>query len=141
MATNSYMTFLMYKASGTTTYTKLVDIKDYPDIGGSPEVLDTTTLSNRNRTNILGIQETESMEFTCNYDKDDYETIKALVGTVQHLAVWFGGTESGATLTPSGDEGKWSFDGYIDVHPTGKGVNEVREMVVTIAPSSDIDFA
>ena len=43
MATSSYKSFLMYKKSGAT-YEKLVDIKDYPDIGGSPETLETTTL-------------------------------------------------------------------------------------------------
>ena len=32
MATSSYKSFLMYKKSGET-YEKLVDIKDYPDIG------------------------------------------------------------------------------------------------------------
>ena len=49
MATSSYKSFLMKKGTGDT-YEKLVDIKDYPDIGGSPETLETTTLSDSMQT-------------------------------------------------------------------------------------------
>lgn len=34
MAISSYKTYLMYKASDSGTYTKLIDIKDFPDLGG-----------------------------------------------------------------------------------------------------------
>lgn len=34
MAISTYKTFLMYKASGGSTYSKLIDIKDFPDLGG-----------------------------------------------------------------------------------------------------------
>ena len=30
-------TYLMYKASGSSEFTKLVDIKNFPDLGGEPE--------------------------------------------------------------------------------------------------------
>lgn len=137
MATSTYMTFLMHKASGSTTYTKLVDIKDYSDIGGAPETLETTTLTDKMQTFILGIQSNEARTFTCNYDKDDYEKVKALEGTVQHFAIYMGGTEgAGGVITPTGSEGMWKFDGYASVNVGGKGVNEVREMTITIAPST-----
>lgn len=47
MAINTYKVFLMKGATsgGNTTWTKLIDIKDFPDLGGSPEMLETTTLS------------------------------------------------------------------------------------------------
>ena len=43
---NTYKTFLMQGATtgGSTTWTKLLDIKDYPDLFGSPEKLEKTTL-------------------------------------------------------------------------------------------------
>ena len=34
MAVNTYKTFLMYKASASAEYTKVIDIKNYPDLGG-----------------------------------------------------------------------------------------------------------
>lgn len=139
-ATSTYKTFLMKGSTSgsSTTWEKLVDIKSYPDLGGSPELLETTTLSDKMRTNILGIQGNDSMEFTCNYDKTDYTTITALEGTEQELAVWFGGTESNGEVTPTGSEGKFSFKGYVSVYANGGEVNAVREMTVTVAASTPI---
>ena len=54
MFTSSYKTFLMQKKN--TAYEKLVDIKSFPDLGGAPELLETTTLSDSMQTYIEGIQ-------------------------------------------------------------------------------------
>ena len=137
MATSSYKSFLMKKGTGDT-YEKLVDIKDYPDIGGSPETLETTTLSDSMQTYINGIQSSEAMEFTINYTSEIFDTIEAMSDTETEFAIWFGGTESAGVVTPTGDEGKFSFKGYISIRVSGKGVNEVREAVISIAPSTVI---
>lgn len=140
MATSSYKTFLMYKATTeATTYTKLIDIKDYPDLGGTPELLETTTLSDNMQTNILGIQSLDALEFTANYTLADFVKLKALEGVTKEYAVWMGGTENtNAGPTPSGTEGKFEFQGQLSVFPSGKGVNEVREMTISIAASTVI---
>lgn len=140
MATSSYKTFLMKGtgSGGSVTYTKLVDIKDFPDLGGAPEMLDTTTLSDKMKTSIPGIQSVDSLQFTLNYDSDVYDTLDELTGVETKYAVWFGGTESGGEVTPTGSEGKFSFTGTSSIYASGKGVNEVREMVLTIAPSTPI---
>ena len=44
MAITSYKTFLMHSTDGTA-YTKLVDIKEFPDLGKAPDTIDITTLS------------------------------------------------------------------------------------------------
>lgn len=137
MATSSYKSFLMVKGTGDT-YSKVVDIKDYPDLGGEPEMLETTTLSDPIQTNIPGIQTMDSMTFTANYTPEDFATVKALEGAEHSFSVWFGGTESGGVLTPSGAEGKFNFDGQLVVFVLGKGVNEVREMQISIAASTPI---
>ena len=139
MASSSYKTFLMQKGTGST-YTKLVDIKDYPDLGGTPELLPTTTLSDGMETNIAGIQSLDALQFTCNYDLQTYTTLKALEGQTKSYAVWMGGTESNGVVTPTGSEGKFKFDGQLSVYVTGKGVNEVREMVISIAASTVISL-
>ena len=136
MATSSYKTFLMYKKNDA--YEKLVDIKDFPDLGGAPEMLETTTLSDSMQTYIEGIQSQDALEFNVNYTKALYEQIEDMKGIETEFAVWFGGTESGDTVTPTGDEGKFNFKGYISIRVTGKGVNEVREAVLSIAPSTPI---
>lgn len=136
MAISTYKIFLMKKTSDT--WEKLIDIKDFPDLGGSPELLETTTLSDKMQTYIPGIQSLDALEFTANYTKADYTSLKALEGVENEYAVWFGGTESGETVTPTGSEGKFKFTGALSVYASGGGVNEVVGMTITIAPSTPI---
>ena len=128
------------KSTDGSQYEKLIDIKDFPDLGGAPEMLETTTLSDSMQTYIPGIQSLDALEFTTNYTKEDYETLKALEGTELYFAIWFGGTVSGGTATPTGEHGKFNFKGSLSAFPTGGGVNEVVGMTITIAPSTPITF-
>lgn len=139
MAISSYKTFLMYKK--TETFEKLIDIKDFPDLGGAPEMLETTTLSDRMQTYIPGIQSLDALEFTANYTLADFKKLKELEGKETEYAVWFGGTEEGGTLTPTGSDGKYSFKGQLSAYPVGTDVNNVVDMKITIAPSTPINLA
>ena len=136
MAISTYKSFLMHKKS--STYEKLIDIKSFPDLGGSPELLETTTLSDGMTTNIMGIQSLEALEFECNYTMEDYTKLKAMEGTVTDFAVWLGGSVSGGTVTPTGSDGKFEFKGQLSVYVNGGGVNEVVSMTVSIAASTPI---
>jgi len=142
MAISTHNAFLM-KGTGASpaTWEKLVDIKDFPDLGGAPEMLETTTLSDGAQTYIPGIQSLEALEFTANYTKTDYTTLAALAGTDADYAVWFGATETGGVITPDGSDGKFTFKGQLSAFPVGGGVNEVVDMTITIAPSTPITFA
>lgn len=139
MAISTYKVFLMMKKD--VAYEKLVDIKDFPDLGGSPEMLETTTLSDKMQTYIPGIQNLDALEFTANYTKADFAKLKALDGVEHDFAVWFGGTEEANILTPTGSDGKFEFKGQLSVYPVGGGVNEVVDMNITIAPSTPITEA
>lgn len=140
MAISTYKVFLMHKGSSEASYTKLIDIKEFPDLGGDPEMLETTTLSDKMQTYIAGIQSLDGLSFTANYDLADYKSLKALEGKDEKYAVWFGGTETAGTLTPTGSDGKFSFDGQLTAYPTGGGVNEVVDIGITIAPSTPIQL-
>ena len=140
MAISTYKVYLMHKGSSDTAFSKLIDIKEFPDIGGDPELLETTTLSDAMQTFILGIQANEGLAFTANYTKSDYTTLNALAGKNEHYAIWFGATVSNNVLTPDGSNGKFSFDGELAVHVSGGGVNEVVDMAITIAPTTVISF-
>lgn len=136
-ATSTYMTFLMHK--NAENYEKLIDITEFPDLGTDPEMLETTTLSDRMQTFIMGIQGNEAMTFNTNYNNEGYMALKALKNKEEGYAVWFGGTENDdGTVTPTGEEGKFSFNGQLSARITGGGVNEVRGMSITIAPTSVI---
>jgi hypothetical protein len=128
MARSTYGVYLMHKETGDT-YTKLVDIKDFPDLGGSPEMLETTTLSDSMQTYIEGIQSSDALEFTANYTKEDYTKCNALKGKKESYAVYFG---------EEGVDGKFEFDGYLSARVNGGGVNEVVGMTISIAPATEI---
>ncbi len=128
MAISTYGIYLMHKATGGT-YEKLVDIKDFPDLGGAPEMLETTTLSDAMQTYIEGIQSADALEFTANYTKEDYTKCNALKGKKEGYAVYFG---------EEGTNGKFEFDGYLSARVNGGGVNEVVGMTLSIAPATAI---
>lgn len=139
MATSTYMTFLMHKTPGKSQYEKLLDITEFPDLGTDPEMLETTTTSDRMQTFILGIQGNEALNFNSNYDHAEYLALKELERKKEQYAVWFGGVENpDGTVTPTGNEGRFSFGGELSVRVTGGGVNEVRGMGITIAPNTII---
>lgn len=137
MATSTYQTYLMHGTGAGSTMEKLVDIREFPDLGTDPELLETTTLSDFMQTYIMGIHGNEGLQFTTNYDKEDYTALKALENKTEKYAVWFGANASGQ---PDGHEGKFSFDGQLSVRPTSGGVNQVRGMQLTIAASTPIEF-
>ena len=142
MAINTYRVFLMKKdtAGGTGTYKKLIDIKTFPALGGAPVLLETTTMSDNMKTYINGIQGASGLEFEHNYTLTDYKALKALEGKELELAVWFGGTGDGASLVPTGSDGKFKFKGTLSVYVDGANVNEVVKMKTTIAPSTPIEL-
>ena len=143
MAINTYRVFLMKKdtaGGGTGTYKKLIDIKTFPALGGAPELLETTTMSDNMKTYINGIQGASGLEFEHNYTLTDYKALKALEGKELDLAVWFGGTGDGAALVPTGADGKFKFKGTLSVYVDGANVNEVVKMKTTIAPSTPIEL-
>ncbi len=136
MAISTYKSFLMHKKA--SAYEKLIDIKSFPDLGGTPELLETTTLSDGMTTNVMGIQSLDALEFECNYTLEDYTKLKAMEGTEADFAVWLGGTVSNGTATPTGSDGKFEFKGQLSVYVNGGGVNEVVGMTVSIAASTPI---
>lgn len=133
--TSTIDTFLLSKSG--STYTILYPIKDYSDLGGAPESIDVTTLSDHVRHSVPGLQDTDNVEFTSNYDKTDFQSGKALEGEEGTYAVAFGSSAANKV----GSEGVFEFNGYLTVTVSGGGVNDAREMVTTINLTSDISFS
>ena len=144
MAENTSLTFLMKgSGTGTLTWTKLVDIKSYPDNKQARPTLDATTLSDTAKKYIFDIDDPGSsgMDFTCNYDATNYATILAMEGTETDLAIWLGGTVSDGVATPTGSSGKFVGKGYVTVRLSGGQVSAVREMIVNVAPTKIFEKA
>lgn len=131
MAKCTNKTFLMYKATAeATTFTKLVDITEYPDLGGATNKLDATTLSDTKKRNINGIEDSAELEFKALYEKADYTKLAALetAGTSNKYQIWFG---------DAGIDGIWEWDGKIHVYPTSGKSDAVREMSFTITDEGE----
>ncbi len=113
--------------TSAASLTKKIDIKNFPDLGGAPELIEVTTLSDPVQVYINGIQTAGEMAFTSNYTKANYTAVKADEGKELYYALEFG---------DEGDEGIFEWQGEHSVHITGAEVNSPVEMVITIAPST-----
>ena len=140
MAVTSIGVFLMLNKTGNT-YEKLVDIKDFPDMGGEPEMIEITTLSDLIKKYVKGIQDTGALKFTMNFTKEDFAKVKLLESASQKFALWIGGKVVSGVMTPDGSNGKFEFGGDVSVYVNGSGVSEAINATITIAVSTEINFS
>ena len=108
---------------------KVVDIKDFPDLIGDPNMLETTTLSDEAVTNIPGIRSSDMLTFTCNYTKEDFTAVNEKANTAMYYALEFS------------DGSKFTWQGQHTCGVPGKGVDEVIEFTINIAASTAVEFA
>lgn len=127
MAINTYGITLKWGESADAV-AKVVDIKDFPDMIGDPEMLETTTLSDAQVTNIPGIKTGDSLTFTANFTKTDFNAVNADAGKHLHYALEFS------------DGSKFTWQGQHTCGLPGKGVNEVVEFTIVIAASTAVEF-
>ena len=107
---------------------KVVDIKDFPNLWGDPNLLETTTLSDGMQTHIPGIKKSELMSFTCNYTSADFELVDTDSGKELYYVLEFS------------DGSQFSWQGQHECGVPGKGVDEVIEFRINVVPSSVIIF-
>lgn len=122
---------LSYKASGGSAFTDLTNLQEIPDLGGSADSVEVTTLDDAAHMYINGLKDYgDSLDFTFLYDKTQYTTLNGLTGTLS-WKVTFPGT-NGLTAT---------FDGESSVKINGVGVNDAISYTLSVKPSSAITFA
>ena len=132
MAILSNKAYLMRKASGQSTFSKLLDITSIPDLGGAPDQIDVTTLSDLQTRNINGIQSVSALEFGAWYDKDTYAALQTIAEADQSKTqdnldtyqVWFG---------DDGTHGKFEWQGKLSVYVGAVESNAAVPMTVTIS--------
>ena len=127
MAINTFGVSLKWGESAETV-AKVVDIKDFPDMIGDPEMLETTTLSDAQVTNIPGIKSSDTLSFTCNYTKADFTAVNADAEKPLFYTLEFS------------DGSKFAWQGQHTCGLPGKGVNEVIEFTINIAASTPVEF-
>jgi len=127
MAISTYLATLKWGADDASVK-KVIDIKEFPDLMGEPNMLETTTMSDAAQTYIPGIKSMDSMAFTYNYTKETFAAVKADEGKAMHYVLEFS----------DGSSFKWQ--GTHTATLAGKGVDEVIEAGISIAPSTEVTF-
>ena len=121
MAISSYKTSLKYGSDSPTTE---IVIKDFPSLLGKRNSLETTTLSDDAQTFIQGIRsQSESFDFTANYDPTVYASINAL-DAIQKCSLTFS------------DGSGYTWDGYLSASVNEGSVDAVIEMTISIVPAT-----
>ena len=132
MAILSNKAYLMRKANGGASFAKLLDITSIPDLGGAPDQIDVTTLSDIQTRNINGIQSVSALEFGAWYDKDKYAELQTISeadrdktqAQLDTYQVWFG---------DDGVYGKFEWQGKLSVYVGSVESNAAVPMTVTIS--------
>lgn len=121
MALTTYQTSLKYGSDSPNTE---IVIKDFPSLLGKRNALETTTLSDDAQTFVPGIRaQSESFDFTANYDASVYAAINAL-DEVQKCSLTFS------------DGSGYTWDGYLSASVNEGSVDAVLEMTISITPST-----
>jgi hypothetical protein len=108
---------------------KVIEIKDFPDLYGENEMLETTTLSSPVQTHIPGVKASETLTFTYNFTKEDFAKVEADANKPLFYELVFS------------DGSKFTWEGQHTSGLPGKSVNEVIEATVNIAASTAVVFS
>lgn len=122
---------LSYKGSGSS-YTVIDNLQECPELGGSAETVEVTTLADGNKKYIKGIKDFGELEFKFLYDNSgatsNYRVVKGLedAGKVVDWKVTF----------PDGTA--FAFSGEVTTKIDGAAVNAALTFAATITLNSDI---
>lgn len=119
--------------------TQVCPIKSYPDMGGDPETIEVTDLTDHKQRNIKGVQSSDLLEFTANYIKKNFDACKTIekLGEAEWFGLVFGEDENGDM---DGHDGVIAWQGGLSAYITSGDVNSVREMKIVISTVTAPDF-
>ncbi len=129
MAAKAYNTIgtILRFGVGTDAPTELCRIKSFPDLGGAPDTIETTDLQDEVTTSILGVQNIDSLEFTCNYTYEKYTEVLAKAGQAGKFE-----------LVLAHGQGVAKWEGEFSVYVNAGEVNGAYEMTIVAVPSTKI---
>ncbi|WIF95015.1 phage tail tube protein [Caminicella sporogenes] len=128
----SVETKLFYKAKGDTDFTEIELLMEVPELGGDPEKIDVTTLSDKVKKYIPGVKDLGDLAFKFLYDNStvnsNYRVLKGLEenNTLATFKVQY----------PDGTAHE--FDAYVSVKMDAAAVNAALTFTATFSLQSDI---
>ena len=112
---------------------ELSGVTDIPDMGATPEKLETTSLKDKCRTYIDGIKDYGDLEFSLIYEEGtdgNYATLHALEKSKEEVKIEVVFSENT----------KFIFYGTVGLKVNAVGINAVVTFAMTVALSSDIGY-
>lgn len=144
------ITLSIQKADSTGEYTVIPGLLEVPDIGGTTEKIDVTTLADTSRQYINGIKDYGELTFKFLYDglccKDGMDD----VSNYQFLYDLFEGRNAGGDgpkswklqyKSTSTRQFNFTFKGYGSLSMDSASVNSALTFTLTITLASDIQYA
>lgn len=120
------------KSDSSGSFTKLLGLKEIPEMGTDPEKVENTCLEDKNMQYEMGIGDPGDIVYKFKYDNttatSPYRLMRAAQDAGEVLS--FKETLKDGTTT--------EFDGQVSVKRTGGGVNGVIEFNLSIALLSDL---
>lgn len=124
-------TTLEYSTDGSSGWTELSKIKTFPELGGTPEQIETTDLTDEIQTFVLGVQQLDVMEFEANYSPAAFQKVKEQEGKDLHYRVKLG---------KEGALGSVKWQGQHSVRISEGEVNGAIGMIISCSASTVLDF-
>lgn len=119
---------LSYKAGSGSTFTELTNLQEIPELGGSAESIEITTLADAAHVYTDGIMNYgDSLAFKFLYEKAQFTTLNGL-----EAAEWKVELPDGAACT---------FSGTSSVKLDGAGINAALTYTLSIKPNSEMAWA
>lgn len=129
MATISKGITLSYKQGEAPEYTPLTNLQEIPELGGSAEAIEITTLADEAHVYTDGLLDYgDSLDFKFLYEKVQFNTLNALVGATN----W-------QVKLP--DNSVCSFSGTSSVKLDGVGVASALTYTLSVKPNSKMVWA
>ena len=127
MATISKGIKLSYKADAD--FVELTNLQEIPELGGSTEAIDITTLADGAYMYMDGLKNYgDSLEFKFLYEKEQFTTLQGLTSSLE----WKVELPDGTACT---------FGGTCSVRFEGVGVNAALTYLLAIKPNSEMVWA
>lgn len=108
-------------------FSELCRIKDFPDLIGTPNLIDVTDLQDTQQANINGIMQSDTKTFTANYTKETYDDVALEEREDMFFALQLS------------DKSGWVWPGQFTLGVPGKGVDEAIEFSVNITSTGDVE--
>lgn len=122
-------TTLEYSTDGSTGWTELSKIKTFPALGGTPEQIDVTDMTDEISAFVLGVQQLDVLEFECNYSPAVFQSVQEQASKDLHYRIKLG---------KEGALGSATWQGQHTVRITEGEVNGSIGMTISCSATSKI---